>query len=133
MQIYGTRRTRALESHACVATRLARARAEIALADVLAVCSLTSTTATSRAPMSKRPAAAGDAPSKQAKVATSEPGLPNLLPPHWKNEIARYLEVDMPKWDVGGFVVGDAPHHAMLLGKAPGVLAGVPFARPYLA
>ena len=78
--------------------------------------------------MSKRPAAAGDAPSKQAKVATSEPGLPNLLPPHWKNEIARYLEVDMPKWDVGGFVVGDAPHHAMLLGKAPGVLAGVPFA-----
>ena len=78
--------------------------------------------------MSKRPAAAADAPSKQAKVATSEPGLPNLLPPHWKNEIARYLEVDMPKWDVGGFVVGDAPHHAMLLGKAPGVLAGVPFA-----
>ena len=99
-------------------------------ADVLAVCSvcsLTSTTAT-RAHMSKRPAAGGDAPSKQAKVATSEPGLPNLLPPHWKNEIARYLEVDMPKWDVGGFVVGDAPHHAMLLGKAPGVLAGVPFA-----
>ena len=67
--------------------------------------------------MSKRPAAAADAPSKQAKVATSEPGLPNLLPPHWKNEIARYLEVDMPKWDVGGFVVGDEPHHAMLLGK----------------
>ena len=42
--------------------------------------------------------------SARAKVATSEPGLPNLLPPHWKNEIARYLEVDMPKWDVGGFV-----------------------------
>lgn len=34
----------------------------------------------------------------------------------------------MPKWDVGGFVVGDAPHHAMLLGKSEGVLAGVPFA-----
>merc|ERR1719503_198590 len=35
----------------------------------------------------------------------------------------------MPKWDVGGFVVGDGPHHAMLLGKSEGVLAGVPFAQ----
>ena len=34
----------------------------------------------------------------------------------------------MPKWDIGGFVVGDAPHHALLLGKGEGVLAGVPFA-----
>ena len=64
-------------------------------------------------------------PASASELVTS---LPNLLPPHWKNEIARYLELDMPKWDVGGFVVGDAPHHAMLLGKAPGVLAGVPFA-----
>ena len=29
-------------------------------------------------------------------------------------EVARWLEQDMPKWDVGGFVVGDAPHYAML-------------------
>jgi len=55
-------------------------------------------------------------------------GLSSLLPPHWKTEVARWLEQDMPKWDVGGFVVGDAPHHAMLLGKGEGVLAGVPFA-----
>jgi nicotinate-nucleotide pyrophosphorylase (carboxylating) len=34
----------------------------------------------------------------------------------------------MPKWDIGGFVVGELPHHAMLLGKSEGVLAGVPFA-----
>jgi nicotinate-nucleotide pyrophosphorylase (carboxylating) len=34
----------------------------------------------------------------------------------------------MPKWDVGGLVVGEAVQHAMLLGKSPGMLAGVPFA-----
>ena len=55
-------------------------------------------------------------------------GLPNLLPPHWKEEVARWIQQDMPKWDVGGFVVGAEPHHATLLGKSEGVLAGVPFA-----
>ena len=54
--------------------------------------------------------------------------LQALLPPHWREEIKRWLEQDMPKWDVGGFVVGDEPQHAMLLGKAEGVLAGIPFA-----
>ena len=54
--------------------------------------------------------------------------LPALLPPHWKDDIEKWIAQDMPKWDVGGFVVGDAPHHAMLLGKGEGVLAGVPFA-----
>lgn len=55
-------------------------------------------------------------------------GLASLLPPTWKEEVTRWIQQDMPKWDVGGLVVGDAPHHAMLLGKQPGVLAGVPFA-----
>ena len=55
-------------------------------------------------------------------------GLENLLPPHWKEEIKHWLEQDIPKWDIGGFVVGSAPHHANLLGKSPGVLAGIPFA-----
>ena len=54
--------------------------------------------------------------------------LEALLPPHWRDEVERWLQQDMPKWDVGGFVVGDEPHHAMLLGQAEGVLAGVPFA-----
>jgi len=54
--------------------------------------------------------------------------LPALLPPHWKEEIVKWIEQDMPKWDVGGLVVGDAPHHASLLGKTKGILAGVPFA-----
>jgi len=51
-----------------------------------------------------------------------------LLPPTWKEEVIRWIQQDVPKWDVGGFVVGDEPHHAMLLGKSAGVLAGIPFA-----
>merc|ERR1719326_1397353 len=54
--------------------------------------------------------------------------LSALLPPSWKQRIIQWIEDDVPKWDVGGLVVGDAPHHAMLLGKSEGVLAGVPFA-----
>ena len=54
--------------------------------------------------------------------------MANLLPAHWRDEIERWMQQDMPKWDIGGFVVGDAPHRAMLLGKSEGVLAGVPFA-----
>ena len=45
------------------------------------------------------------------------PALASLLPPHWKEEVGRWFAQDIPKWDVGGFVVGDEPHHAMLLGK----------------
>jgi len=51
-----------------------------------------------------------------------------LLPPHWKEEVIHWMQQDIPKWDVGGFVVGNDQHHAMLLGKGEGVLAGVPFA-----
>mmetsp|Transcript_102236 Transcript_102236/g.305204 ORF Transcript_102236/g.305204 Transcript_102236/m.305204 type:complete len:317 (-) Transcript_102236:132-1082(-) len=51
-----------------------------------------------------------------------------LLPPHWREEVERWIQQDMPKWDVGGYVVGEEPGHAMLLGKAEGMLAGVPFA-----
>jgi hypothetical protein len=51
-----------------------------------------------------------------------------ILPPTWKDEVGRWLAQDMPKWDIGGFVVGELSQHAMLLGKSEGVLAGVPFA-----
>jgi len=67
-----------------------------------------------------------ETPSETTSAVPSN--LPSLLPPHWKQDVARWIEQDMPKWDVGGFVVGDEPHHAMLLGKTEGVLAGVPFA-----
>uniref|UniRef100_A0A7S2CYV5 Nicotinate-nucleotide pyrophosphorylase [carboxylating] n=1 Tax=Haptolina brevifila TaxID=156173 RepID=A0A7S2CYV5_9EUKA len=54
--------------------------------------------------------------------------LQALLPPHWREEIVQWIQQDMPKWDVGGLVVGEAESHAMLLGKSKGVLAGLPFA-----
>lgn len=66
-----------------------------------------------------------DEPSTTSAVSE---GLENLLPPHWKNEVKRWLEHDIPKWDIGGYVVGNAQHQASLLGKSAGVLAGVPFA-----
>ena len=51
-----------------------------------------------------------------------------LLPPSWKTHVDLWLENDTPKLDWGGFIVGDGVMEAKILGKAPGVLAGVPFA-----
>lgn len=82
--------------------------------------------------MPKRASSNGVNPTsaKNAKLTQSAvpDNLPALLPLHWKKDVARWIDEDMPKWDVGGFVVGDEPHFAMLLGKTAGVLAGVPFA-----
>jgi len=53
-----------------------------------------------------------------------------LLPPSWKTLIQRYLEEDVPSFDVGGFVVGDEEMEALLYCKEKSksiVLAGVPF------
>ena len=73
------------------------------------------------------PPAAGSSPH-----AAGTPALPGdlsaLLPPTWKSCVAEWLAADAPKFDVGGFVVGDVPTTATLLCKSPGVLAGVPFA-----
>lgn len=52
---------------------------------------------------------------------SSTSSLATLLPPHWKEVVVRWIQEDMPKWDVGGYVVGEEPHHAMLLGKSEGV------------
>lgn len=41
--------------------------------------------------------------------------------------IATWLKEDIPSFDWGGFVVGDDVKTAKLLGKSPGILAGVPF------
>ncbi|EQC37067.1 nicotinate-nucleotide diphosphorylase (carboxylating) [Saprolegnia diclina VS20] len=51
----------------------------------------------------------------------------HLLPPTWKKHVALWLEDDIPSYDVGGFVVGEAEHVAFLLGKSDGIVAGVPF------
>jgi nicotinate-nucleotide pyrophosphorylase (carboxylating) len=55
-------------------------------------------------------------------------GWETLLPPTWKEAVHKWLDDDIPKFDVGGFVVGEAEQRASLLAKAAGVLAGQPFA-----
>lgn len=68
--------------------------------------------------------------SKQLKreASVAPENLAHILPAHWKEEVGRWMQQDMPKWDIGGFVVGDTMQEALLLGKGAGVLAGVPFA-----
>ncbi|KAL8916404.1 MAG: hypothetical protein Q9172_006315, partial [Xanthocarpia lactea] len=53
--------------------------------------------------------------------------LHHLLPPRYKRLVASWLEEDCPSFDYGGFVVGEEVKEARLLGKSPGMLAGVPF------
>ncbi|KAI4122759.1 MAG: hypothetical protein LQ338_005633 [Usnochroma carphineum] len=53
--------------------------------------------------------------------------LSHLLPPNYKRMITDWLEEDCPSFDYGGFVVGEEVKEARLLGKSPGMLAGVPF------
>ena len=71
---------------------------------------------------------AANGAAKKSKASSVPDSLLTLLPLHWKDDVAKWIDQDMPKWDIGGFVVGSMPHHAMLLGKSEGVLAGVPFA-----
>lgn len=51
----------------------------------------------------------------------------NLLPQSWKNILNEYLMYDIPKFDIGGFVVGEEIKTAKLLMKSEGVLCGVSF------
>ncbi|KAF8517872.1 nicotinate-nucleotide diphosphorylase [Gautieria morchelliformis] len=53
----------------------------------------------------------------------------HLLPNSWKNAVNAWLAEDAPSFDWGGYVVGEAPREAFLLGKGKqtAVLAGVPF------
>lgn len=53
----------------------------------------------------------------------------HLLPPSWKTQVTAWLQEDTPSFDYGGFVVGEAPREAFLLGKGSktAVLAGAPF------
>ncbi|KAI0082421.1 nicotinate-nucleotide diphosphorylase [Panus rudis PR-1116 ss-1] len=52
-----------------------------------------------------------------------------LLPSSWKTQVTAWLAEDTPSFDYGGFVVGEAPREAFLLGKGnqTAVLAGKPF------
>jgi nicotinate-nucleotide pyrophosphorylase (carboxylating) len=55
--------------------------------------------------------------------------LYGVLPAHGELEqlVRAWMQSDAPDFDIGGFVVGDEPKEARLLGKSPGVLAGRPF------
>ena len=53
----------------------------------------------------------------------------HLFPPGTLSALVRrWIDADIPYFDIGGYVVGDKPEVAHVLGKSPGVLAGVPFA-----
>jgi nicotinate-nucleotide pyrophosphorylase (carboxylating) len=63
---------------------------------------------------------------------TSRPSMTeyaHLLPPSWKSTVNAWIAEDAPSFDWGGYVVGEAPREAFLLGKGreTAVLAGVPF------
>lgn len=42
----------------------------------------------------------------------------HLLPPHYKQTVSEWLKEDAPSFDYGGFVVGESPAEARLLGKS---------------
>lgn len=42
----------------------------------------------------------------------------HLLPQNYKRMVSDWLEEDCPDFDYGGFVVGEAPAEARLLGKS---------------
>lgn len=64
---------------------------------------------------------------RQGSACDAQPRFSHVLPPHWKDEVKRWIRDDMPSLDVGGFVVGDGLRTAHLYGKSDGILAGRPF------
>jgi len=56
--------------------------------------------------------------SSPSQGAPSHGNPAHLLPPTYKRLIASWLEEDTPSFDYGGFVVGEAPAEALLLGKS---------------
>ena len=51
----------------------------------------------------------------------------DLLPPSWQGDVQQWIHSDIPKFDIGGFVVGNGEKTAQILGKSEGVLCGKPF------
>lgn len=51
-------------------------------------------------------------------MAANHGTVGHLLPQSYKRMIAEWLEEDCPSFDYGGFVVGEAPGEAKLLGKS---------------
>eukprot|EP01036_Dinobryon_divergens_P041394 gene41394-54866_t len=53
----------------------------------------------------------------------------HLLPPTIKDDVLRWINDDIPSFDIGGYVVGDKVETAHMLCKSSGVFAGLPFAQ----
>lgn len=51
-------------------------------------------------------------------MASEHGAISHLLPQNYKRAISEWLAEDCPDFDYGGFVVGDAPAEARLLGKS---------------
>ena len=51
----------------------------------------------------------------------------NLIPDTFDIQIQKWLDEDIPSFDIGGFVVGEGKAKAVLLGKSIGIFAGKPF------
>lgn len=60
-------------------------------------------------------------------MASDHGNVAHLLPQTYKRMVSAWLEEDCPSFDYGGFVVGESMAEAKLLGKSPGMVAGVPF------
>lgn len=60
-------------------------------------------------------------------MASNHGSVAHLLPQTYKRMVSAWLEEDCPSFDYGGFVVGESMAEAKLLGKSPGIVAGVPF------
>ena len=60
-------------------------------------------------------------------MASNHGNVAHLLPQTYKRMVSTWLEEDCPSFDYGGFVVGESIAEAKLLGKSPGMVAGVPF------
>jgi hypothetical protein len=68
-------------------------------------------------------------PARLTRISNMTPQYSHLLPPTWKSQVVAWLDEDIPSFDYGGFVVGEAQREAFLLGKGSKrtVLAGAPF------
>ncbi|KAF9821298.1 hypothetical protein IEO21_00906 [Rhodonia placenta] len=64
-----------------------------------------------------------------ATASSASHSYEHLLPPSWKPQVTAWLQEDTPSFDYGGYVVGEEPREAFLLGKGKqtAVLAGAPF------
>ena len=54
--------------------------------------------------------------------STEKLDFSTLLPPSWETTVVTWLQMDIPKFDIGGFVVGESNQTANILGKSEGVI-----------